>query len=328
MSCIASSWRWCNIFRDRSLTLFKNDIDLREKFDSVAVLESISSSMTNLTSTGLPVLVCCTLDELRCTFRLSDLVFTGLSDAVEASTFGSLTLHRETEFIVGFYFAVTLSSLASSCVLFDITSRLLMELKMADVEQTKKDSTRHVWNFPWSACLRVGFWCQCIWFGSWNPNWFYQTTNQEQLWDIETPIIVGLLPFIIIFITAWVSSNTCNKASWWEEWTFEGIKSTLSRSSIIPWDSFVFELCEVLNELHVGSYTSLTVLDYSDSCFQELWRSDPINQMRVDHPTSILHPKEWFLILLNCAKLKFVSYTSNWLEHMYDFPKSTMFHLM
>ena len=48
--------------------------------------------------------------------------FTGLSDAVEASTFGSLTLHRETKFIIGFDFAVTLSSLASSCVLFDITS--------------------------------------------------------------------------------------------------------------------------------------------------------------------------------------------------------------
>ena len=32
-------------------------VDLREKFDSVAVLESISSSMTNLLDTGLPVLV-------------------------------------------------------------------------------------------------------------------------------------------------------------------------------------------------------------------------------------------------------------------------------
>ena len=28
-----------------------------------------------------------------------------------------------------------------------------------------------------------------------------------------------------------------------------------------------FELCEVLNEPHVGSYTGLPVLDYSDSCF-------------------------------------------------------------
>ena len=48
---------------------------------------------------------------------------------------GSLTLHRETKFIIGFCFAVTLSSLASSCVLFDIT---LHGTEMADVEQTQK----------------------------------------------------------------------------------------------------------------------------------------------------------------------------------------------
>ena len=31
MSCFASSGEWSNIFRNRSLTLFKNDRDLREK---------------------------------------------------------------------------------------------------------------------------------------------------------------------------------------------------------------------------------------------------------------------------------------------------------
>ena len=30
---------------------------------------------------------------------------------------------------------------------------------------TKDDSIHHVWNFPWSICLRVGFWGQCMWFG-------------------------------------------------------------------------------------------------------------------------------------------------------------------
>ena len=48
MSCIASSGERSNIFRNRSFTLFKNDRNLRERFDSVAVSESISSSMTNL----------------------------------------------------------------------------------------------------------------------------------------------------------------------------------------------------------------------------------------------------------------------------------------
>ena len=104
MSCIASSGEWSNIFRNRSFTLLKNDRHLREKFDSVAVSESISSSVTNLSytsfpvlvfdispdfriledhlsslfhyeefdelapNTGLPVLVCCTFHELRGTF--------------------------------------------------------------------------------------------------------------------------------------------------------------------------------------------------------------------------------------------------------------------
>ena len=38
----------------------------------------------------------------------------------------------------------------------------------------------------------------------------------------------------------------------------------------------------MLNESHVGSYTGLPVLDYSDTYFrEELRRSDPINQVRV-----------------------------------------------
>ena len=49
-------------------------------------------------------------------------VFTGLSDAAEDSTSRVLSLHRETKFIIGFDFAVTLSSPESFCVLFDITS--------------------------------------------------------------------------------------------------------------------------------------------------------------------------------------------------------------
>ena len=49
MSCIASFEDWSCIFRNRSSTLFKNDRDFGERFDSVAVSESItSSSMTNL----------------------------------------------------------------------------------------------------------------------------------------------------------------------------------------------------------------------------------------------------------------------------------------
>ena len=38
--------------------------------------------------------------------------------------------------------------------------------------------------------------------------------SRATLWVLETCLIVGLLPFIIILITASLSSNTYNKASW------------------------------------------------------------------------------------------------------------------
>ena len=65
-----------------------------------------------------------------------------------------------------------------------------------------------------------------------------RSNNQSRatLWALETCLIVGLLPLMIILITASLSSNTYNKASWWEELTFEGIKSTLSKSLITLWD--------------------------------------------------------------------------------------------
>ena len=89
-------------------------------------------------------------------------------------------MHRETKFIIGFDFAVALSSPASSCVLFDITSRQLVELKWLMLNKHKRwfHSSRE--KIPLSVCLRVGFWCPFIWFGFWGPNWFYRTTHQEQ----------------------------------------------------------------------------------------------------------------------------------------------------
>ena len=64
--------------------------------------------------------------------------------------------------------------------------------------------------------------------------------SRATLWVVETCLIVGLLPFMIILITASLSSNTYIKASWREELTFEGIKSTLHKSLITRWDCFRF----------------------------------------------------------------------------------------
>ena len=50
----------------------------------------------------------------------------------------------------------------------------------------------------------------------------------------------------------------------------------------------------------------ITLIRVSKNCDDQ----NPQNQARVYRLTSILRPRKSFLILLNCAKLKFVSYTS------------------
>ena len=62
-----------------------------------------------------------------------------------------------------------------------------------------------------------------------------RSNNQSRatLWVLETCLIVGLLPFIIILITASLSSNTYNKASRLADWTFEGTESMSWITSIL-----------------------------------------------------------------------------------------------
>ena len=60
--------------------------------------------------------------------------------------------------------------------------------------------------------------------------------SRATLWVLETCLIVGLLPLMIILITPSLSSNTDNKASWRADWTFEGTESMCSITSIFVWD--------------------------------------------------------------------------------------------
>ena len=66
------------------------------------------------------------------------MVFPALSDAVEDSTSGVLSLHRENKFIIGLDFAVTLSSAESFLRSFRHHFRTLCRTEMANVEQTQK----------------------------------------------------------------------------------------------------------------------------------------------------------------------------------------------
>ena len=63
------------------------------------------------------------------------------------------------------------------------------------------------------------------------------SNNQSSatLWVLDTCLIVGLRPLMIILITASLSSNTYNKASWRADWTLEGTASMSFITSIFLW---------------------------------------------------------------------------------------------
>ena len=128
--------------------------------------------------------------------------------------FGFLVLHRETKFIIGFDFAVTLSSPASSCVLFDITSRQSVRTEMADVEQTQE-------MIPFITCeislcqyvceLVLGVDALDLDFG-FQINSIIQPIKSNSVGsrDVSHSRASSIM---IILITALLSSNTYNKAS-------------------------------------------------------------------------------------------------------------------
>ena len=276
MSCIASFEERSNIFRNRSFTLFKkNDRDFRERFHAAAVSESISSSMTNLSCTGLPVLMLDIspdfhtweyhlssmfhseeFDELTSivgfprTFWLSDLVFSTQADAVDASTFGSLTRYRDTKFIMGFDFAVSLSSPASSCVLFDIALRQSMELKWLMLNKHKRWFRSSRVKFPF-----VSVSCELVLGVN-----VFDFDLGVQLDFIKQPIKsnsagsgkhVSLYDFFPLW-SSWTLlrclQTRTTKLPYREEFTFEERKSTLFRSSIFPW--IFFHIGDLYGSLH------------------------------------------------------------------------------
>ena len=83
--------------------------------------------------------------------------------------------------------------------------------EMADVEQNTKDgSIHHVWNFPLSESAS---WFLVSMYLMWILRCKLIVSNNQSrasLWVLETCLIVGLLPFMIILITASLSSKICN----------------------------------------------------------------------------------------------------------------------
>ena len=173
MSCIASSGEWSNIFRNRSFTLFKNDRDLREKFDSVAVSESISSSMTNLSYTTCRQ---CSILRSLMSWRPSQvspfLVAAHLTSSEVRSDFqiwfspGFPMQSRQARSDPSRGIVIPNSSSALILLWLFLHLHLLVFFSTSLQDKwwnwngwcwtnTKDDSIHHVWNFTLSVCLRL-----------------------------------------------------------------------------------------------------------------------------------------------------------------------------
>ena len=217
--------------------------------------------------------------------------------------------------IIGRDLVLTRPSPESCWCLFAIVSKHTVELKWLILNKhNKRFHSSHV-KFPL-------VWMSASWFlVSIHLIWIFvykliRSNNQSRatLWVLETCLLVGLLPLMIILITASLSSNTYNKICWCADWTFEGTETMSLITSIFFWDLWRL-------------WTSLP------GCPDLFWntrnisknRLNPIIPEQANHLILVQCPKRWFQILLNCGKQQFVSCTSNFLEQMYDFRRCTMF---
>ena len=93
-----------------------------------------------------------------------------------------------------------------------------------------------------------------------------RSNNQSSatVWVLETCLIVGLLPFIIILITASLSSNTYNKS-----FLTRGLDIWVNGINIFHHIDHSSRLL-ALRVTCVTAKTSCTVLSWSESCFQRL----------------------------------------------------------
>ena len=106
-----------------------------------------------------------------------------------------------------------------------------------------------------------------------------RSNNQSRatLWVLETCVIVGQLPLIIILITASLSSNTYNKTSWRTDRTFDR-----NSVNVFRYIDFVVRLVVFVIILRFPP------IDLKhEKYFQEQKRLDPIVPEQAIHPISV-----------------------------------------
>ena len=163
-------------------------------------------------------------------------------------------------------------------------------------------------NFLWSECQQVGSRRQHIWFGSWSPNKFCQTTNKTQLCGFLTR--VSLSDFCLHDHLDHSSLN------------FKSVQLGLALRRMCACENVV-HIRHVLNisvSLLFGfGCASRTVSCLASvarrwvGCFGVSWSGSirsfsgvlnathlsphPKNREQVIHPFAVQHPTKWFLIL-------------------------------
>ena len=223
-------------------------------------------------------------------------------NALELGAVGEDAAEQHTRFNVGFDFATILSS-PVPCILFDIDPGQLAELNML------------------------------IW-------WWRRLFHS---WRVKLPF-VGMSASWFLVSTFLIWLDFC---PWWWSWSllryFQKCKASHRNEKIsrlkkhnrryilqVRCTSLESELCSCfvfLMVCHAASFPAHSLWMSLTGWERHATRQHPNHQdqVRVYRPTSILRPRKWFLILLNCAKLKFVSCTSNLWEQTYDFQSCTKF---
>ena len=119
---------------------------------------------------------------------------------------------------------------------------------------------------------------------------------------------------MIVFITASLSSNTYNKASWCEDWTFEGTQSILFSTLIFPWDFWLLSMITgrpVLSEVWVTLPKTETIKSHNSRA-RSPSNPNPASKEMVSDSVELWETDVCFLHI-------------QLLEQMYDFQKCTMF---
>ena len=156
---------------------------------------------------------------------------------------------------MGLDFAATLSSPDSFCVLLDITSEHSAELKWLMINKHKRWFHSSRVKFPWVNISASWFLVSVYLIWIIGPHWFDRTTNQEQLCESWKHVsLSGFFCLMIILITASFLHKHVQQSFLMRRVDVWGNKNQHCPN---PWSFllivFVFELCEVANELHVCS---------------------------------------------------------------------------